>query len=275
MAEVPAAKAVHGVKHMAAHLKASEQGGAQDVRAALVAIADPERACNLARYFKTGRGQYGEGDRFLGIGVPAQRQLARRFRGLPLQEVAKLLASPYHEARFTALQLLVAQYEAGDEKTRAAVFRFYLAHTNRINNWDLVDCSARHIVGEHLRRRPRRLLYRLARSANLWERRIAMICTHAWIRDCDTADAYAIAELLMDDGHDLIHKAIGWSLREAGDQSRTVLLEFIARHYARLPRTALRYAIEHLPPAQRKAVLAGNFRCSLVRPLIGAAQFGR
>ncbi len=237
-----------------------KRGGARDVRDALRTFADPERARNSAWFFKTGRGQYGEGDRFRGIRVPAQRKIARQFRDLPLNEIALLLASVYHEDRFTALAILVAQYEAGDAAARERIFRFYLAHTRCINNWDLVDCSARYIVGAHLQRRPRWRLYRLARSKSLWERRIAMVATHAWIAAGDTADAYAIAELLLDDEHDLMHKAVGWSLRQCGDFSRAELLRFLERHYARVPRTALRYAIEHLPQVERTAVLSGNFR---------------
>ncbi len=213
----------------------------------------------MARFFKTAPGEYGEGDLFLGIRVPEQRKVARFFRHLPQPEVVKLLRSQVHEDRFTALEILVAQYEAGDGAQRARVLRTYLRHTDRINNWDLVDTSARYIVGEHLRRRPRQRVYRLARSNNLWERRIAIVCTHAWIAAGDTKDAYAVAQLLLDDEHDLIHKALGWTLREAGRRSRGKLMAFLKQHYKRLPRTALRYAIEHLPPPQRKRLLAGKF----------------
>mgnify|MGYP002382028621 CR=1 FL=1 len=152
------------------------------------------------------------------------------------------------------------QYEAGDLRGRSAVYRFYLAHTNRINNWDLVDTSARAIVGEHLRTRSRRPVYRLARSKQLWERRIAMISTHAWIITGDTTDAYAIALLLLDDPHDLIRKAVGWMLREAGVRSRDELLAFITKNDARMSRTTLRYAIEHFSPAERKRILKGSLQ---------------
>jgi 3-methyladenine DNA glycosylase AlkD len=231
---------------------------AKDVQSALRQLADPERAKNSAWFFKTGPGQYGEGDRFLGIRVPAQRKVAHLFRQLPLQQVARLLDSPFHEDRFTALEILVAQYEAGDSAQRERVFQFYLRHTDRINNWDLVDTSARYIVGEQLRHRSRTRLYRMARSENLWERRIAMVSTHAWIAAADTDDAYAIALLLLEDEHDLIQKAVGWTLREAGRRSRDALLAFLEKHSARLPRTTLRYAIEHLPPAQRRRILSGT-----------------
>lgn len=232
---------------------------ASSVQAQLRRLADMRRAKNMAWFFKSGRGQYGEGDRFLGIRVPVQRRVAHQNRHLPLPEVVKLMDSPYHEDRFTALEILVAQYEAGDPATQARVFRAYVAHTDRINNWDLVDTSARYIVGAHLLHRSRKLIYRLARSTNLWERRIAVVSTHAWVARGDTVDAYAVARMLLDDPHDLIHKAVGWTLREAGRHSRATMLAFLKRHYTRVPRTALRYAIEHLPAAQRRRILAGNF----------------
>lgn len=232
---------------------------ARAVQARLRALADPVRAAGCARFFKTGPGEYGEGDQFLGLTVPAQRAVAREFRDLPLPEVEMLLDSPIHEHRLVALEVLVMQYERGDASHQAAVFRFYLAHTRGINNWDLVDTSARYIVGAHLFDRPRARVFRLARSKSLWERRIAMVATHEWIRRGDLTDAFAIAELLLDDRHDLMHKAVGWMLREAGIKDRARLLRFLREHYARVPRTALRYAIEHLPTAQRKRVLAGEF----------------
>ena len=232
---------------------------ARAVKARLRALANPARAAGEASFFKTGPGQYGEGDQFLGLSVPEQRRVAKAYHDLPLVEVAALLRSPMHEDRFTALENLVMQYETGDAKTREGVFRFYLQHTDRINNWDLVDTSARYIVGEHLRDRSRARVYRLARSKSLWERRIAMVATHAWIARGDTADAYAIADLLLDDPHDLIRKAVGWMLREAGVHDRAALLRFLRTRYTRVARTTLRYAIEHLPAAQRKRILAGDF----------------
>lgn len=231
---------------------------ARAVQARLRAQADPARAAGAARFFKTGPGEYGEGDRFLGLTVPAQRAVARTFRALPLDEVARLLASPAHEDRFTALEILVMQYESGDAAAQARIYRFYLAHTAGINNWDLVDTSARYIVGAHLLARNRAAVFRLARSRNLWERRIAMVSTHAWIAAGDTADAYAVAALLLGDRHDLMHKAVGWMLREAGARDRGALLRFLEAHHARMPRTALRYAIEHFSAPHRKRVLAGD-----------------
>ncbi len=228
------------------------------VRARLRALASPARATGAARYFKTGPGEYGEGDRFLGVTVPEQRRVARAFRDLPLPEVDRLLASPVHEDRSTALEILVMQYERGTAAGREAVFRFYLAHTGRINNWDLVDTSASYIVGAHLAARSRARVYRLARSASLWERRIAIVASHAWIAAGETADACALAETLLDDPHDLMHKAVGWTLRLAGARDRAALVAFLRTHYARVPRTTLRYAIEHFPPARRARILAGR-----------------
>jgi 3-methyladenine DNA glycosylase AlkD len=226
----------------------------------LVSLADPQRAKNAAWFFKTGRGQYGEGDRFLGIPVPLQRKIALRYRELALDDIAHLLASPFHEHRFTALEILVAQYERAEDGLREEIFLFYLEHTSGINNWDLVDTSAPYIVGEHLKTRPRRLLAKLASSANLWERRIAIVSTLALVKHGEIEDTLSIASKLLVDKHDLIHKAVGWALREAGRVSRPALVGFLAKHYSSIPRTALRYAIEHFPPDQRKRILAGNVR---------------
>jgi len=226
-----------------------------DLKKELRASADPERARNSAWFFKTGEGQYGHRDRFIGITVPVQRRIARRYVHLPLTDVEKLLASPIHEHRFVALEILVAQYEQGD----TAVFGFYLKHTKFINNWDLVDTSANYIVGEHLRTRPRTILYRLAKSKNLWERRIAIVSTQALMRAGEIDDTFAIAKLLLADDHDLIHKAVGWMLREAGKQSAPALVKFLKENYAQMPRTSLRYAIERFPAERRKQMLVGRF----------------
>jgi 3-methyladenine DNA glycosylase AlkD len=224
----------------------------------LAQAADPDHAGSLA-WFKTGKGEYSEGDKFIGVTVPAQRAIAKKYSHLKLDEIAKLLASRIHEHRYTALRILVAQYEAGDASARQKVFDFYLQHTPSINNWDLVDTSAPYIVGEHLISRSRRDLYRLAGSPSLWERRIAMVATAAFIDRDDLKDTFAIAARLLDDKHDLIHKATGWMLREAGKQWRAEMISFLKRNYSQMPRTALRYAIEHLPDAQRKKALKGIF----------------
>jgi 3-methyladenine DNA glycosylase AlkD len=224
----------------------------------LAQAAQGNPAGSLA-WFKTGKGDYGEGDKFIGVRVPMQRTIAGKYRSLGPSEIEKLLESPIHEHRFTGLLILVAQYQGGDESTKQRIFRFYLDHTRGVNNWDLVDVSARDIVGEHLVARPRRVLYRLAKSSQLWERRIAMVATAAFIDKGDLKDTFAIAALLLTDKHDLIHKATGWMLREAGKHSRPQLIDFLKRNYPQIPRTTLRYAIEHLPEAQRKKALRGSF----------------
>ncbi len=232
---------------------------AAQVRLALASVSNPARALHSASFFKTGPGQYGEGDLFLGATVPAQRKVAREAKPLPLDEVSALLESEIHEHRLTALFILVAQFNTADPPLRKQIFSFYLANLRHINNWDLVDSSAPQIVGAHLLNSPRKLLYKLAKSKDLWERRVAIVATQALIRAGKTDDTYAIAALLLADQHHLIHKATGWMLREAGRHSRATLLDFLKQHYSALPRTALRYAIEHLPPQQRKQILSGHF----------------
>jgi 3-methyladenine DNA glycosylase AlkD len=226
----------------------------------LAAVASRKRAKGLAWFFKTGKGEYGEGDRFLGITVPEQRKIALRHIELPLDEVARLLHSPIHEHRFTALEILVAKYARADEPNRSRIFAFYIRHAECANNWDLVDTSAPYIVGVHLKKRPRELLDRLAASRNLWKRRIAIVSTLTLIRDGQIDDTFRIARKLLRDQHDLIHKAAGWMLREAGKVSRPALLNFLRNHYSAVPRTTLRYAIERLPQAQRRQILAGKVR---------------
>jgi 3-methyladenine DNA glycosylase AlkD len=224
----------------------------------LAALGDPARAAVVAKYFKSGAGEYGEGDRFLGIPVPVQRKVVLQYRMLPLPDVALLLASPIHEHRLAALEILVAQYERGTEAGRKKIVEFYLGHTEGINNWDLVDTSAPYILGEHLKTRSRRLLVRLAKSKSVWKRRMAIVSTLTLIRDRETADTFQIAEMLLSDPHDLIHKAVGWALREAGKVSKPGLLAFLSKHYASISRTTLRYAIERFPPQQRKRILLGQ-----------------
>lgn len=228
-----------------------------DLEREMAAAGDPVRAANIGRFFQSGKGQYGEGDRFLGITVPVQRQIALRYRDMALSDVAELLKSPYHEHRFAALEILVAQYERGGRERE--VVSFYLRNTKGINNWDLVDTSAPYILGEYFKTRPRKVLDRLAESRNMWERRIAIVATLALIKDGEIEDTFRIAEKLLKDRHDLIHKAVGWALREAGKVSRTELLRFVDKHYAELPRTALRYAIEHLPVEERREILRRKF----------------
>jgi len=230
-----------------------------DLNNELGKASDAKRAKNLAWFFKTGKGEYGEGDKFCGINVPALRKIATCYRHLNLSDIRKLLRSEIHEYRLAALLILVDQYERGSAELRKQIFDFYVANTRFINNWDLVDASAREIVGKHLVSRSRKVLYAFAKSSDLWERRIAIVATHAFIRRGDLADTFKISELLLGDQHDLIHKAIGWMLREAGKQSEPLLIDFIKTHYSAMPRTTLRYAIERMPETVRKRHLRGEF----------------
>ncbi|MFI5310345.1 MAG: DNA alkylation repair protein, partial [Gemmatimonadales bacterium] len=211
--------------------------GAPAARKRLRQFADRERAVFVAGYFKTGPGQYGHGDRFLGTRVPDIRRVAREFRDLDQPAIRELLASPWHEDRLLALVILVDQYTRGDARAREAVYRLYLANTRHINNWDLVDVSAPKIVGAHLAKRSRTPLYVLARSRNLWERRIAILATAWFIRDGEIGPTLRIATMLLDDAHDLLHKATGWMLREAAKQDRATTERFLRRHQRRMPRT--------------------------------------
>jgi 3-methyladenine DNA glycosylase AlkD len=222
------------------------------VHRAIRALADPVRAKHSLRFFKTGPGQYGEGDRFLGLTVPQLRALAREYKDLPISEATNLLQSPWHEERALTLLILGHQYARGTAAARAAIYRLYLKHTKRVNNWDLVDCSAEHIVGAHLATGDRSRLARLARSADLWERRIAIVATFHYIKRGEFGETLKIARLLLDDEHDLIHKAVGWMLREVGKRDRAALEGFLTRNAARMPRTMLRYAIERFPAAERQ-----------------------
>lgn len=226
------------------------------VQQRLRALADPQRAVGVARFFKTGPGEYGAGDRFLGISVPVLRKLAREYQDLGTAEVLKLVTSTWHEERLLALFILVRQFQRGDQAARAAVYRAYMAHRKHVNNWDLVDSSAEHIVGAYLRDRDRRVLLRLARSKSLWDRRIAVLSTFHYIRHGEYDDTIRLAELLLDDRHDLIHKAVGWMLREIGNRDRRALEKFLSEHARRMPRTMLRYAIERLPLPLRRRYLA-------------------
>ncbi len=225
---------------------------AGDVERRLKALADPARAAALQRFFKTGPGEYGEGDRFIGLTMPQARQLTKEYAELPLDEVEKLLESPWHEARTLAVVIMANRYGKADARQRAAICRLYLRRTDRINNWDLVDISAPHVVGEHLATRSRASLRRLARSKLLWDRRVAIIATAAFIRRNEFADTLEIARMLFGDEHDLIHKAVGWMLREVGKRDERTLRAFLDRHAGEMPRTALRYSLERLSPALRR-----------------------
>jgi 3-methyladenine DNA glycosylase AlkD len=224
-------------------------------RTLLRAAAEPGRIAVLQRFFKTAPGEYGEGDRFLGLRVPAVRALARRCQ-LGDRALRALLASPWHEDRLLAVVVMIRAYARADEARRQAIYELYLAQTARINNWDLVDVSAEHIVGAHLFRRSRAPLDRLSHSPSVWERRIAVIATFHFLRAGEPGPTLRLARRLLHDPHDLIHKAVGWMLREVGKRDRAQLEAFLARHAPRMPRTMLRYAIERLPPARRRAWLA-------------------
>lgn len=227
-------------------------------RRTLAGLADAAIAAHSARFFKTGPGEYGEGDRFRGIRVPALRVLARNFRTLPLGEVLELLRSPWHEDRLLALLILVERYRSGGEDEREAIYAAYLDSTAHINNWDLVDCSAEHIVGAHLKRRGRTPLDRLSGSTSLWERRIAIMATFHFIKAGEFAPTLALAERLLADREDLIHKAVGWMLREIGKRDAAALDAFLVARQRTMPRTMLRYAIERLPEARRRQFLTGT-----------------
>ena len=226
---------------------------ATEIRSELSKLENPAQALNLRRFFKTGPGEYGAGDEFWGLKVPQVRAVLARFPAVPPAAAGELLASPVHEVRLCGALALVRAYAQGGPDERAAVFDFYLSRTARINNWDLVDASAPGIVGRHL---PpgggRRTLGRLAKSPNLWERRIAMVATLEHIRSGNLENTFWLAERLLDDPEDLLHKATGWMLREAGKRNPEALENFLGRHAARMPRTALRYAIERLAPARRR-----------------------
>ena len=224
----------------------------------LRALASAETAANLQRFFKTGPGQYGEGDVFLGIKVPPLRALAKQHADAGLDIVAALLDSRYHEERMFALLLLMQFYQRAQEKDQVAAYNLYLGNTHRINNWDLVDVSSPRIVGRHLQGRPRKILYQLARSPLLWDRRIAIVATAWFISLNDFDDTLKIAGILVQDEHDLMHKAVGWMLREVGKRNQDVEEDFLKQHYRDMPRTMLRYAIERFPEPKRKAYLHGD-----------------
>jgi len=243
---------------------------ASAVRRRLRAHAVPGNAAILQRFFKTGPGEYGEGDRFIGVKVPGIRVVCRECRGVADAVVLELLQSKVHEERLLALLILVDRFQHGaspeangdrarrQEQARRRIYLTYLANTASINNWDLVDASAAQIVGGWLRTRSRAPLDRLARSASLWERRIAIVSTFAFIREHEFADTFRIADLLLEDEHDLIHKAVGWMLREVGKRDGRALRRYLASRHRRLPRTSLRYAIERFPETERKKYLAGQ-----------------
>lgn len=228
---------------------------ASHIRQELETYVDPVKREYLPRFFKTGKGQYGEGDCFLGIVVPNVRRVARKYKDAPLDVVDQLLQSPWHECRLCGLLILVERFKKSGGAARKAIYEFYLAHTARINNWDLVDLSAPYIVGEYLADQSREDLYRLADSDLLWEQRIAVVATHALIRRNEYADTLALAERLLGHRHDLMHKAVGWMLREVGKRDKAALVNFLDKHVKAMPRTMLRYAIEKFPEDERRKIM--------------------
>lgn len=229
------------------------------IRRELRAKADPEKAAFFPRFFKTGPGEYGEGDKFIGITVPNQRSVAKNFKNLSLHEIGTLLDSEWHEERLTALIIMVNQFKRADTSKRKRIYEFYLDNTDRINNWDLVDTSARDIVGDYIFANQQQIttLYKLAESKVLWERRIAIIATYYFINKGEPDLTIKLAQKLMHDKEDLMHKATGWMLREMGKRcDRQLLINFLEEHAREMPRTMLRYSIEHLNESDRKKYLA-------------------
>ena len=218
-------------------------------------LKNNKRALVSQSFFKTGKGEYGEGDIFYGLTVPQCRIIVKKYANLPFVDIKKLLYSKIHESRLIALLILVARFQKGDEKIKKTVFDFYIKHRLQVNNWDLVDSSADKIVGEFLRDKDKGILIKYAKSKNLWERRIAMISCFAWIKRGEVVDALAMAERLVGDGHDIIQKAVGWMLREIGKRELSPLVAFLDAHAATMPRTMLRYAIEKFSDEQRKYYL--------------------
>ncbi|MCR4335816.1 MAG: DNA alkylation repair protein, partial [archaeon] len=210
-------------------------------------VSTKERAKSNAWFFKTGKGEYGEGDVFLGVTVPDTRKVAKQFLGFDLGQISFSLKSKFHEERLCALLVLVEKFGKADEAEKQKIYGFYLKNIEHVNNWDLVDLSSHKIVGEYLFDKPRDLLYRFADSKNLWERRISIVSTYYFIKNNDFNDTFRISKILLADKHDLIHKAVGWMLREAGKRDKEALVKFLKSHKSEMPRTMLRYSIEKFP----------------------------
>jgi 3-methyladenine DNA glycosylase AlkD len=220
----------------------------QELKQDVQELSNPERAEHSKRYFKTGPGQYGEGDIFLGLTMPQQREIAKKYNDISLDEIQELIYSKFHEHRMIALVILTIQFP----KNKEEIFNFYLKNTKYINNWDLVDVTTHKVVGEYLLDKPRDILYALAKSDDLWEKRISIISTFAFIRRGQLDDTINIAEILLHDKHDLIHKAVGWMLREVGKKDKQILVAFLNKYSKKMPRTMLRYSIERFEPKERQ-----------------------
>jgi len=230
---------------------------AKQIHIALARLSDPDIAAHSMRFFKTGKGEYGEGDRFLGIRVPVLRRKAKEFINTPLPEILRVLHSSFHEERLLALFMLVNKFSKGPPYERKEIYQLYLKNTKYINNWDLVDISAGHIVGAYLADKDKQPIYCMAESINLWERRIAIMSTFPMIRANDFTTTLNVSQVLLKDEEDLIHKAVGWMLREIGKRHLSVEEEFLKKRYKDMPRTMLRYAIEKFPEKDRKRYLLG------------------
>jgi 3-methyladenine DNA glycosylase AlkD len=228
------------------------------LRDTLKKASNPEQAKIYLRFFKTGEGEYGEGDKFLGIKVPVSRNIAKLFRDLSLPEIQELLDSKIHDERLIALFVLIEQYRRGIEQEKKVIYKFYLKNTKRINNWDLVDLSAERIIGAYLLEKDKKILFKLAGSKNLWERRISIISTFHFIRNGYYDATLKISEMLLNDDHDLIHKAVGWMLREVGNRNLPEEEKFLKKYYKTMPRTMLRYAIEKFSEKKRQAYMKGK-----------------
>lgn len=229
-----------------------------DVKRELEKYINPEKAKFFSRFIKTGKDEYGEGDIFIGVTVPNCRTVALKYQGTSLEEVLKLLKSPIHEERLIALFILTEQFRKGDKSKKLEIYDLYLNNTKFINNWDLVDSSAYKIVGTFLLDKERKILYQLAESKHIWERRIAIVSTMIFIRNNQLDDTLKISEKLLKDKHDLIQKAVGWLLRELGKKDQRLLANFIKKHYIQIPRTTLRYAIERFSEKEKKDFLSGK-----------------
>ncbi|MFA6525669.1 MAG: DNA alkylation repair protein [Patescibacteria group bacterium] len=229
-----------------------------ELRRELRAYSNPEQIQNLQRFFKTGKGQYGENDKFLGIRVPHQRTIAKKYKQLNLKSVEKLLQSQWHEERLTAIHILNLKYIIADETEHKKIFDLYFKNIKHINNWDLVDSSAPYFIGNYLFNRNINVLYKLVKSNNLWERRIAIMSTFYFIRQGQFEDTLKLAKILLEDKHDLIQKAVGWMLREVGNRNMVTEELFLKRYGRKMPRTMLRYAIEKFPDKKRKGYLYDN-----------------
>lgn len=236
----------------------SKEVSVQSARRRLRSLASADVAVHSQRFFKTGQGDYAEGDKFLGIRVPVLRAQVKHYSKLPIDDVGKLLRSSFHEERFFALLLLVHKMEKSNKDEQSSIFQFYMNNTKHINNWDLVDCSAYKIIGVYLFDKHRAPLYVLAKSPHMWERRIAIISTLHFIKNDDFSDTLKLSQILLHDKEDLIHKAVGWMLREVGNRDRVAEEAFLEKNYGAMPRTMLRYAIEKFEEQKRQAYLTGT-----------------